>query len=266
MRKNKMMRTAAVLGVATMLTASVLSGTFAKYTTTAEGTDSARVARWGVKITMANDDSIFSSTYAKNSTDTQTNITNTVVAKTHTDSVAGDKVVAPGTSGETTFSISGTPEVAFKLDVAVSDNSAIKVEKDKDISMSAGEFADGEVKVKLTKDYEPIKFTLSKKSGNTYEKVKKNQAKNSDATDMTLEELKTELNALSNTYGANTPVNDEYKISWKWDYTTTLSNIYSSDAGYTTYSDADILDTYLGNQENAQTEKYKITITATQID
>lgn len=44
MKKNKMMRNTAALGVAVLLTASVLSGTLAKYTTTAEGTDSARVA------------------------------------------------------------------------------------------------------------------------------------------------------------------------------------------------------------------------------
>ena len=38
MKKNKMMRNTAALGVAVLLTASVLSGTLAKYTTTAEGT------------------------------------------------------------------------------------------------------------------------------------------------------------------------------------------------------------------------------------
>ena len=48
MKKNKMMRNTAALGVAVLLTASVLSGTLAKYTTTAEGTDSARVAKWGI--------------------------------------------------------------------------------------------------------------------------------------------------------------------------------------------------------------------------
>ena len=51
MRKNKMMRTASGLLVATLLTTSVISGTFAKYTTEETGSDSARVAKFGVEIT-----------------------------------------------------------------------------------------------------------------------------------------------------------------------------------------------------------------------
>lgn len=93
MRKNKMMRTAAVLGVATMLTASVLSGTFAKYTTTAEGTDSARVAKWGLNdtssITLTN---LFKDTYSNNN-----NVETVKSGETSQD------VIAPGTSGSATF-------------------------------------------------------------------------------------------------------------------------------------------------------------------
>ena len=48
MKKNKMMRTASGLLVATLLTTSMISGTFAKYTTQDEASDSARVAKWGV--------------------------------------------------------------------------------------------------------------------------------------------------------------------------------------------------------------------------
>ena len=102
MRKNKMMRTAAVLGVATMLTASVLSGTFAKYTTTAEGTDSARVAKWG--ITMGNNGkSTFSDSY------TGTGNKNTVASSDQKD------VVAPGTHGGATYVVSGAPETAYEI-------------------------------------------------------------------------------------------------------------------------------------------------------
>ena len=51
MKKNKMMRNTAALGVAVLLTASVLSGTLAKYTTSVTGKDEARVAKFGVVIT-----------------------------------------------------------------------------------------------------------------------------------------------------------------------------------------------------------------------
>lgn len=270
MKKNKMMRTAAVLGVAALLTTSALSGTLAKYTTTAEGTDSARVAKWGVTITMADDDSIFKSTYAKASSSTSTSIENTVVASNHSDGNVGDKIVAPGTSGETTFSIKGTPEVAFALNVKIDDDSkkTIHIDNDATIDMKAGEFEDKAVKVKTTAAYEPIKFTLSKKTGDDkYEPVTKSgNNQSAKAENMTLAELEKELEDLSTSYAANTTVNAEYKISWKWDFETSFTN-YSSDNGFTSnYSNADILDTYLGNQENAQTEAYKITITATQID
>ena len=51
MKRNKMMRIASVLLVAVLLSTCVISGTFAKYTTSNSATDSARVAKWGVIIT-----------------------------------------------------------------------------------------------------------------------------------------------------------------------------------------------------------------------
>ena len=48
MRKNKMMRAASALMVAVLLTTCTISGTFAKYVTTAEGKDTARVAKFDV--------------------------------------------------------------------------------------------------------------------------------------------------------------------------------------------------------------------------
>ena len=47
MRKNKMMRAASGLLVAVLLSTCAISGTFAKYTTSTESTDNARVAVWG---------------------------------------------------------------------------------------------------------------------------------------------------------------------------------------------------------------------------
>lgn len=272
MRKNKMMRTAAVLGVAAMLTTCALSGTLAKYTTTAEAQDSARVAKWGVRITMADDDSIFKSVYAKNTTNEDiTEITNTVEASNYTAENNGDKVVAPGTTGETTFSIKGKPEVAFKLNVAVNSTSTIKVAANNEYILAPGKFEDTEVKVKPTKDYEPIVFELQKEVNDKFETVKKKPqnkgAEANDAKNMTLAELKSELEALSTLYKPNVEVDDTYKIVWSWPMTTAFSDYDKSD-GHKAYNDADVLDTYLGNQENndIQKETYKITITATQID
>lgn len=53
MKKNKFMRIASVLLIVTLLSTSVISGTFAKYTTEAEGSDSATVAKWGVNLLIS---------------------------------------------------------------------------------------------------------------------------------------------------------------------------------------------------------------------
>lgn len=109
MRKNKMMRTASGLLVATLLTTSVISGTFAKYTSKATGTDTARVASWGFEesgnLTITD---LFKTSYDKN--------------------VTGEAdVIAPGTANQATFQYNykGTqnaPEVAytFKVDASKS--------------------------------------------------------------------------------------------------------------------------------------------------
>ena len=108
MKKNKMMRIASVLLIAVLMTTCAISGTFAKYVTDATGTDSARVAKWGVTIT-ADYSSLFTNTYT--TTDAWTGDDGNSVA-----GAASADVVAPGTNGTLAdFTVTGTPEV----DVAV---------------------------------------------------------------------------------------------------------------------------------------------------
>ena len=109
MKKNRMLRVAAVLLVAVMLTTSVISGTFAKYTTSGTSEDSARVANWGFERTNSMDlTNLFLGSYQN------------VVSND------GDDVIAPGTEGSTTFAFAydganGTtgPEVAYTFEVKV---------------------------------------------------------------------------------------------------------------------------------------------------
>ena len=54
MKKNTMMRLAAVLLVVALLTTSVICGTFAKYTSADTATDSARVAKWDIQLNGEN--------------------------------------------------------------------------------------------------------------------------------------------------------------------------------------------------------------------
>ena len=102
MKKNVMMRVASALLVAVLMTTCAISGTFAKYTTSATGSDSARVAKWGIEITgLSATNAMFADVYKNGESE--------VVVKAET------KVVAPGTSGNFgTITIAGDPEVAFE--------------------------------------------------------------------------------------------------------------------------------------------------------
>jgi hypothetical protein len=109
MKKNMMMRLASVLLVATLLSTCAISGTFAKYVTTESGSDSARVAKWGVEL-VVDSFKLFAKQYKTDDT--------TATFSGDYSVESGDNVLAPGTSGTfADIAITGTPEVA--VDVAV---------------------------------------------------------------------------------------------------------------------------------------------------
>lgn len=109
MKKNIAMRVAAILFILTMISTCAFSTTFAKYVTSAEGTDKARVAKWGVTVEATND-SLFDVVYATNDTGVSSTISNSV------ESSNTDKLVAPGTNGGSiTIDVDGTPEVAVNI-------------------------------------------------------------------------------------------------------------------------------------------------------
>lgn len=241
MRKNKMMRTAAVLGVATMLTASVISGTFAKYTTSETGSDSARVAKFGVTITE--NGTMFADEYATDNKDVVGTIAKSVV----TSGEKGD-AVAPGTKGDLVNStISGKPEVA------------VKVEYEPTLTLTGW-------KVEKDAEYCPIVFTVG---SDTYgltgmKDADGNVVKNASKT---ISELQTAvenaIKAYSNNYAANTDLSkiDEntekgyVHVSWNWAFENNDEN-----------------DTYLGklaaDTDDTNDSKVELSIktTVTQID
>lgn len=97
MKKNVMMRVASALLVAVLMTTCAISGTFAKYTSKATGTDTARVAKWGWGATAVTID-LFDTSYGSNVQSSNT-----------------DNVIAPGTSK--TASIVWTPDANFEPEV-----------------------------------------------------------------------------------------------------------------------------------------------------
>lgn len=142
MKKNKMLRLASVLLVLTLLTTSIIGGAFAKYTTQATATDTARVAKWGVTFGTHTD--LFATAYKDEKVDPSAT---TATVKVST--VDNKNLVAPGTEG-TGLGVqsAGTPEVSYSMTIKLGDDAKIPTLK----YTPTGETA--------AKDYEPVKFTV----------------------------------------------------------------------------------------------------------
>jgi hypothetical protein len=143
MKKNIMMRIASVLLIVTLASTCVISGTFAKYVTTSENSQSARVAKWGVTLEV--NGGLFGTNY--NSVSTTTDNPNKIaVGSTNVSSTTTENVVAPGTEGNTlSITTSGTSEVAYTLSVVTTATN----QTPKEIFLSKGDYGVME-KVTLT--------------------------------------------------------------------------------------------------------------------
>lgn len=111
-----MMRLASALLVLTLLTTSIISGTFARYTAQDSAGDVARVAKWGVVLQAAG------SLYGTNYQESSNIITNgTKGISVEGTQIADTNVIAPGTKNEKgmSFSINGKPEVSTFVQVKV---------------------------------------------------------------------------------------------------------------------------------------------------
>ena len=174
MKKNTIMRIAAVLMVLALATTCAISGTFAKYVTKVEGEDSARVAKWGIVLTL-NAGEAFAAEYDQS-------VDNGDYAGLAVK--ADEKVVAPGTNSEEAEAdlqgtVFGTPEVATRY--------TLKITGLKDVVLPAGTYtdytelcdADGdgeygyEKTFTLDKAYTPVKwnFGVSNENGTSYDLV-----------------------------------------------------------------------------------------------
>ena len=131
MKKIKTMRAAGALLVATLLSTSAVSGTYAKYVSEGSAGDTARVAKWGIVIAASGN--LFSSSYLDaddNTPASATEAATSISVKSYND----DAVVAPGTKSDQGmyFNISGTPEVDYQLSGSI---------EGKDVYLAAGTYA-----------------------------------------------------------------------------------------------------------------------------
>ena len=170
MKKTKVMRLLSLLLVMTLISTCAISGTFAKYVTRASGEDQARVAKWGVLVSI--EGSAFATKYeATDEAYLEDGGEFSVVASNE------EQVVAPGTSSEEVgdtlvASVKGTPEVAARY---ILEGAAVT-----DVVLPAGTYTDYTELVKaddgtygytgtftLDKDYAPIKWNLTITKGST---------------------------------------------------------------------------------------------------
>ncbi len=215
MKKNFMMRAASVLLVAVMLTTCAISGTFAKYVTSADVNDSARVAKWGVEVTTVGH--LFSDSYKDNETTwtaDETGATIRVQAKTE-----DENVVAPGTRNDTgmTFTLTGTPEVDthVEIDVNVTED-VFLLTNDGLANMTTGSKTDY---FDNTADYYPVVFTLKNNAGKTLVEGNLTAIK-TFLEDLTGDyETNKDLSTLwTSTIDPSIKTDGVYHLTWAWDF------------------------------------------------
>ncbi len=228
-KKNWTMRAAVLMLALVLITSCFVGGTFAKYVTSGEGSDTARVAKFGVKITA--NGTTFAKEYKTDDTNVSGTITKSVIS-------SDDKnLVAPGTKGEMVkMQLSGKPEVAVKVEYTA-----------KTIELKGWTLEDSSF-------YCPLVFKVN---GTDIDGKKYSKA------DDLQEAIKDAIEGYSKNYEPNKDLTkvktDSLALSWDWPFSTTNDD----------NSNNDEKDTYLGNQAaegNASTITIEIATTVTQID
>ena len=238
MKKTKLMRAALLLLVLTLITSCFVGGTFAKYVTSEKGSDTARVAKWGVTVTANG------STFAKDYDTDNADVARTI-AKSVVSSDTDKNVVAPGTKGDMVkMTLKGKPEVAVSVNYAA----------EFDVT---GWTVDNSF-------YCPLIITVSKQSGDGSTSNSIIMGRDFNSEEEFENAVKAEIAAHSDVYEAGTDLsaaevkNKSLSVSWAWPF----ENTVDPNAEYPQTNDN---DTKLGNAGTAQIS-LAITTTVTQID
>lgn len=235
-KKNWTLRAAVLMFAFVLITSCFVGGTFAKYVTGGSGTDSARVAKFGVTVTA--NGTMFAKEYA---TDDQT-----VVGTIAKSVISTDKVVAPGTKSNGDFvaaTVTGTPEVAVRVSYKL-DTATLQLENWKD--------GDG-------KFYCPLVFKVKTPDGNTV--ISGMEFQTAEAMKAALVNA---VAAYTKDYAPGTDLSgkaaETLAISWEWPFET------GTDADKPANN---IRDTFLGDEAaagRAATVSLTLATTVTQID
>ncbi|MGI5958075.1 MAG: hypothetical protein ACOX60_01485 [Massiliimalia sp.] len=234
-QNSKLMRASGILLVLTLMTLCFVGGTLAKYVSKGEGEDKARVAKWGVVVSVDGDG--FHETYGKDNFNITIPGDNAISVK------STEKVVAPGTKG--TFGgieITGTPEVA------------VKIETTADVELSSWNVADDE------EFYCPLVFKIGDQTinGLDYSKTTAGgETSFENAIKTAIEDATTMVVAPGTSLNG---IGEDISYSWEWPFENSKGTAAEQD---------DILDTKLGDNaanDSAPTIKINVKTTVTQID
>ena len=245
MNTNNSRKSIALLVGLCLVTSCFVGSTLAKYTTKVTGSDTAKVAKFGVVLTA--NSNLFEAEYAGN---------DTVSVKSDDDA----DIIAPGTEGDAVlFTIDGAPEVDVMVTASLS---GLASETTDDLTMAtlpAGTYDDHtEVKdtdgdgvaaeydtFDLADDYKPVKWTLkhSTDDGATFTVVK--NGANEDLEDVNLDVIEAYLkDDLSGQYNVEDDsfdaINGQYELSWDWYFDDEVNA-----GAYAAFAD-DKADTYMG--------------------
>lgn len=240
MKKNSTMRVAALLLALTLMTSCFVGGTFAKYTTAETGTDSARVAKWGVQI-ISNGKMFGEHYYAHDNDTASVAYTGSVDSQGEIPGGGEKQIVAPGTKGDMVeVDLYGKPEVKVQVSYAAT------------LTLDGWEVDSAE--------YCPIVITVN---GEKYGIGAHLPGVTLQHDCASIAQLKSEIQlavaGYTTTYNAGTNLEDvayeALSISWEWPFSTSEEN--------------DIKDTKLGNATaagNPAVIEISVKTTVTQVD
>lgn len=210
--------------LAVVISGYSVSGTYAKYTSSIDLADEARVAKWDIKMGQdsMNTLNLFESSYFYGDDDHLT-----VQSIANAEGKRAD-VVAPGTHGQYTFALQGEIETNYTIDLTATGKNTVVLKDD------AGNIT-----------YNPMRFYLD-----TNDSLKFNEINGWYDFQGLLDALNALYSADGTVYGPGTVDNTSYTIYWKWDFETSAA--------------ANELDTILGQTSAEHIISLDINITAEQ--
>lgn len=185
-RKSKKILMVAAIALMVALVAAMGTMTYSRYVTNSDlAPQQATAAKWGLALS-AETSNFLSKDY------TGTGLATPVAAGTGVAVKAANIVVAPGTTGSMTITVSGTAEVRAQFTLAIE-----------------GVYTEISAEPDGGAEYKPVKWTLTKKVGDADPETLVNASQNfSDIAD--------EMTSESAVIPANTACDTVYTLSWAW--------------------------------------------------